>query len=83
MPVRTDYDEKDPRPLYEGATVPVNNNAACGRPSGKYQLREMVDALRRKADQYEALLDALPAKLPPEADEALWALACKAWQSPL
>lgn len=83
MPVRSNYDEKDTRPPYEGETVQVMNGASSGRPSGKGQLRDIIEALRRKADHYEALLDALPAKLPPEADEALWSLACKAWQSPL
>lgn len=79
---RTDYEEKDPRP-YEGATVQAINGAVCGRASARNQFAQIVEALRRRADQYQALLDALPAKLPPEADEALWSLACKAWQSPL
>lgn len=44
------------------------------RMSARNELCMMIDRLRRKASELEALSRALPVELPPAADEALWNL---------
>lgn len=48
------------------------------RQSAQGYIRERARRLRDEAQRLEALADALPPKLPPEADEALWSLAAEA-----
>ena len=52
------------------------NEAA--RESAKSVLRHRARDLRYRAAQLDALCDALPERLPGEADEALWQLAINA-----
>ena len=47
----------------------------CGeRQTARRAIEEMIERLGREQRQLQALLDALPAKLPPSADETLWPL---------
>ena len=47
----------------------------CGaRQTAREVIYEKIDRLAREQTQLQALLDALPAKLPPLADEILWQL---------
>lgn len=50
----------------------------CGRQSARAVIRDRIGQLRTEAARLEALLDALPQKLPPDADQALWDLAIAA-----
>lgn len=44
------------------------------RPTARGVIKDMINGHERKAAQLRALLDALPAKLPYESDEALWSV---------
>ena len=46
----------------------------AGRSNAHNTLLEMINRHERAARRLRCLLDALPAKLPAEADEALWDL---------
>lgn len=48
------------------------------RQNARNVIRDRIGQLRNEACRLEALLDALPAKLPPDADQALWDLAISA-----
>ncbi len=48
------------------------DSIALGRLEAKNALRELIVRRRQEADGLEALFDALPVKLPPTADQALW-----------
>ena len=48
------------------------------RQNARSVIRDRIGQLRTEAARLEALLDALPQKLPPDADQALWALAIAA-----
>lgn len=51
----------------------------CGmRQNARAVIRDRIGQLRSEAARLEALLDALPAKLPPDADQALWDMAIAA-----
>lgn len=45
------------------------------RLSGKALLKESIARLRKRADEYEAFLNAIPEDLTPEADTGLWEMA--------
>ena len=45
--------------------------AAESRPSARHQLERLIIAWEGQADELRALLGALPAKLPDDADQAL------------
>lgn len=65
-------DTVDPRNL--AAEEEAGPMASCGRQNAHAVIGERIGQLRREADELETLLDALPAKLPPDADLALWGL---------
>lgn len=48
------------------------------RQNARAVIRDRIGQLRTEAARLEALLDALPAKMPPDADQALWDLAIAA-----
>ena len=52
-------------------------NTVARRPSAREAIERRINDLRAEADQLEKLLDCLPARLPTEADRALWNLAVK------
>lgn len=56
-------------------------SACCGRQTGPGVLRDVIDALRRKAYELEILHNMLPNKLTPQQDEAIWGIACSIRQS--
>lgn len=67
--------------LQEGADNPstpgpdaLNQGFGSMRLGAHNFLRQEAGRLRAQANQLEALADALPAKLPADADEALWML---------
>jgi hypothetical protein len=49
----------------------------AGRQSARGMIASRIARLRREADGLDRLLKSIPEELPPEADEALWSLACK------
>lgn len=51
--------------------------SGCGRQSARSVIEGRVRRLRNEAEKLDTLLKALPLELPPEADEALWDLACR------
>lgn len=55
------------------AGVAVN---VCCRQSGRAVLQDVIERLRRRADDLQRLCDMLPAQPTPEQDEALWNVAC-------
>ena len=66
-------DTVDPRNL--AAEEEAGPSASCGRQNAHAVIRDRIVRLRRVADDLETLLDVLPAKLPANADQALWNLA--------
>ena len=48
----------------------------CGRQNGRAVLNDVIQRLRRKADDLEKLANMLPAQPTPEQDQALWNIAC-------
>ncbi len=68
MTTRRDHDQQAEQPM----------NLTSSRTTARDGLRDL--AVRKHAEAYgmEKLLDALPAKLPPEADDALWRLVERA-----
>jgi len=46
----------------------------CSRQTAKGVISDRIFRLRKEAASLEALIDALPGVLPPEADQALWDL---------
>ncbi len=52
----------------------VGGAECCGRQSARAGLEDERTRHLRTADRLGALLKALPAELPPDADDALWAL---------
>lgn len=48
-----------------------------GRESARSRIKQTILYLREKADELQALLDALPDDLPLKADSALWSMAIR------
>ena len=46
----------------------------CLRETARTRLEYLIASKQREAAELQALADALPARLPPQADEALWRL---------
>jgi hypothetical protein len=56
-----------------GALNGLNATTAC-RQDARTAIKEHAERLMRQARELLALLDAIPAKVSPEADAALWTL---------
>jgi hypothetical protein len=56
----------------------MRGEAFGSRQNARSAIRDRIEQMRREACRLEALLDALPVKLPPDADQALWDLAIAA-----
>jgi hypothetical protein len=55
---------------------PLKTQDCCGsRQSGKAVLRDLIERLRRAADQLQVLHDMLPERPTNEQDNALWTVA--------
>jgi hypothetical protein len=61
-----------------GLTKMVNEEACASRQTARGALEDRARRLHGQAHDIEMLLHALPAKLPPDADQALWSLVMQA-----
>ena len=57
-------------------TDPDCCNTACARQNGRAVINDVIQRLRRRADDLEKLANMLPAQPTPEQDQALWNIAC-------
>jgi hypothetical protein len=58
----------------KGSPEKDTSDDCCGRMSAKNSLKQLIRRKRSEVAQLQALLDELPGKLSPPADEALWSL---------
>lgn len=63
-----------------GYAMPSNPNVACREKTGIEALQEMIASLRRRADQLERLIGALPPEMNHHASAALRGLVHKSMQ---
>ena len=61
-----------------GPSTAKMQNEVAYRQNARDQLAKRIGELRSKADSLQMLLDSLPAKLPPAADDALYTLVMDA-----